>query len=114
MNKHLLIAIIYGTIAQFGTFVQLQGNARYNWYDKYPILLLLTGIPLSWLYLQSVKEFIFAFNGQIWPSRLIGFGIGIIVFSLMSYLMFKEPFTFKTMLSIVLAICIILIQIYVN
>jgi multidrug transporter EmrE-like cation transporter len=114
MIKHLLIALIYGTIAQFGTFIQLQGNARYNWYDKHPIIILLSGIPLTWLYLQSVKEFILAFDGQIWPSRLIGFGIGIIVFSLMSYVMFKEPFTLKTCISILLAIAIILVQIYVK
>ena len=114
MIKNLLIATIYGLIAQIGTFIQLQGNARYNWIERYPIILLSAGIPLSWLYIKSVKHFILAYDGQIWPSRLIGFGIGIIVFSTMSYLMFKEPFTLKTTVSILLALCIILVQIYVK
>jgi multidrug transporter EmrE-like cation transporter len=114
MIKNLLIAALYGFIAQIGTFIQLQGNAKYNWIDKYPVLLLSAGIPLSWMYIQSVKHFILAYNGQIWPSRLIGFGIGIIVFSTMSYLMFKEPFTLKTFLSLTLALGIILIQVFIK
>jgi multidrug transporter EmrE-like cation transporter len=114
MIKNLLIATFYGFIAQIGTFIQLQGNARYNWIEKHPILLLAAGVPLSWLYIQSVKYFILAYDGQIWPSRLIGFGIGIFVFSGMSYLLFKEPFTLKTFLSLVLATGIILIQVFVK
>lgn len=112
MIKDIIIAIVYGTIAQIGTFIQLQGNARYNWYDKHPIIVLLFGIPLSWLYMKSVNHFIVAYNGQIWPSRLIGFGIGIIVFSLMSFYLYKEPITLKTAISILLGLCIILIQIF--
>lgn len=97
--------------AQIGTFVQLQGNAKYNWYDSYPYMLLLFSIPLSWLYIKSVKHIILAFNGQLWPSRLLGFGVGIFVFAIMSYILFKEPITIKTILSLVLALAIILIQI---
>jgi multidrug transporter EmrE-like cation transporter len=53
-----------------------------------------------------------AYNGEIWPSRLIGFGIGIIVFSLMSYFLFKEPFTAKTVVCLFLAVLIILVQVF--
>jgi multidrug transporter EmrE-like cation transporter len=51
-----------------------------------------------------------AFGGEIWPSRMIGFGIGVIVFSIMGYLLFREPITLKTGISILLAIGIIFIQ----
>jgi multidrug transporter EmrE-like cation transporter len=37
-------------------------------------------------------------------------GIGIIVFSIMGYFLFKEPITLKTGISILLAIGIIFIQ----
>jgi hypothetical protein len=68
-------------------------------------------VPLSWLYIKSVEHFVAAFDGQLWPSRLIGFGLGITVFSLMSYYLFKEPFTPKTIVSIGLGLTIIAIQI---
>jgi hypothetical protein len=59
----------------------------------------------------SVKHFIAAYDGQIWPSRLIGFGIGVVVFSLMSHWLFKEPFTLKTLICLGLGSLIVLIQI---
>ena len=109
---NLLIGILYALVAQIGTFIQLQGNIKYNWYDKHPFLLLFASVPLGWLYIQSVKYLILAYNGQIWPSRLIGFGVGIIVFSVMSNLLFKEPFTLKTAISIMLACAIISVQLF--
>ena len=61
--------------------------------------------------MKSVNNFIIAFNGEIWPSRLIGFAIGIIVFSLMSHFIFKEPLTPKTLTCLGLGAVILLIQI---
>ena len=52
-----------------------------------------------------------AYDGQIWPSRLIGFGIGVVVFGLMSHWLFKEPFTLKTLICLGLGSLIVLIQI---
>jgi hypothetical protein len=59
----------------------------------------------------SVRYFVAAYDGQIWPSRLIGFGIGVVVFSLMSHWLFKEPFTLKTLICLGLGSLIVLIQI---
>lgn len=110
----LFLGIFYGAIAQVGTFLQLQGNIKYGWYEKYPILLLSLAIPLSWLYIKSVEHLVLSSNGNIWPSRFIGFGIGIIVFAMMSYYLFKEPITLKVILSVILSISIILVQIYIK
>jgi multidrug transporter EmrE-like cation transporter len=59
----------------------------------------------------SVKNMVIAYDGQIWPSRLIGFGIGVVVFTAMSYWLFKEPMTPKTFTCLCLGVVIILIQI---
>jgi multidrug transporter EmrE-like cation transporter len=109
--NNLFFGVLYGLFGQIGSFLQLQGNVKYGWYEKHPYILLLVSIPISWLYIQSVKSLVLYFGGEIWQSRFIGFGIGIIVFSIMSSLLFKEPFTIKTLISILLAIIIILIQI---
>ena len=108
----LILGIFYGTIAQIGTFLQLQGNIKYGWYQKYPIILLASAIPLAWLYIKSVELFVFAFNGKIWPSRFIGFSLGVIVFAILSRYLFGEPITIKVILSIILALLIVLTQIY--
>jgi len=104
--------MLAGVFAQIITFLQLQGSAKWGWYNKYPVLMLLLGLPISYLFIKSVENIIIAYNGEIWPSRLIGFGIGIIVFYLMSYFMFNESITLKTFVCLFLSVCIILIQLF--
>ena len=102
---------MYGLLGQIGSFMQLQGAMKLGWYPKYFWPVLLMSVPLSWLYIKSVEHFVAAFNGQLWPSRLIGFGLGITIFSIMSHFMFKEPLTPKTLVCIGLGLTIIGIQI---
>ena len=111
MNK-LLLGIVYGFLAQVITFLQLQGNIKWNWFQRFPIIVLATAIPISWLFIKSVENFVQHFNGEIWPSRLIGFAIGIIVFASMSIILFKEPINTKTLICILLAMCILGVQIF--
>jgi multidrug transporter EmrE-like cation transporter len=109
---NIIYGVLYGLIAQIGSFIQLQGAIRYGWYQKYFWLVLISSIPLSWLYIKSVEHIILAFDGQLWPSRLIGFGLGIMVFSVMSHYLFKEPFSPKTLVCIGLGLTIIALQIF--
>jgi multidrug transporter EmrE-like cation transporter len=103
---------LYGIIAQIITFLQLQGNIKWGWLQKYPILTLLASIPMGYLFIKSVEHFVAAYNGAIWPSRLIGFAIGIIVFALMSFFLFKEPINSKTIVCLILSCAILGVQIF--
>lgn len=109
---NLFYGVLYGILAQIITFLQLQGNVKWNWFDKYPIPILLSSIPLTWLYIKSVENLVTAFGGELWPSRLIGFGVGVIVFTLMSHFIFNEVIGLKTIICLLLALCIILVQLY--
>jgi len=111
MNR-LLLGALYGVVAQILTFLQLQGGLKYDWNKKYPITTLMVSIPISWLFIKSVGYIVEAYNGELWPSRLIGFVIGVFVFSLMSSFLFKEPITYKTITCLILAFSILLIQMF--
>jgi hypothetical protein len=111
---NIIFGIIFGIIAQVGTFLQLQGNIKYGWFDKYPIIILLSSIPIGYFYIKSVQHFVIGFSGELWPSRLIGFVVGIFVFSIMSITLFKEPITLKTVICLFLAIIILLIQLFMK
>jgi multidrug transporter EmrE-like cation transporter len=111
---NLFYAIVLGTIAQAMTFMQLQCNAKWGWLQKYPIPMTLVSIPIGLLTMYSVSFAVRHFNGTIWESRFLGFSIGIIVFAIMAYLLFGEPVTLKTIISIVLSVLIILTQFYVK
>jgi len=108
----LIIGILYSALAQAITFFQLQGQFKLLWAKDHPFFMALLGIPISMLYLETVKHTVRFFDGQLWPSRLIGFAIGAIVFSLMSWIWFREPLTIKTLTCLSLAAGILLIQIF--
>ena len=108
---NIIYGILFGLLGQIGSYLQLQGAMKLGWFPKYFWPVLLMSVPLSWFYIKSVEYFVTAFDGQLWPSRLIGFGLGIIVFSIMSHYLFKEPFTPKTLVCIGLGLTIIGIQI---
>jgi len=107
-----IYGVIFGVLAQVITFLQLQGQMKYDLLKNNMWLTLLMGIPISFLFMMSVKNFVLSYGGQIWPSRLIGFGIGVIIFTLMSEIMFKEPITLKTATCLLLGFAIILIQLF--
>lgn len=108
---HLIKGMILGLIAQVLTFFQLQGQMKIEWFKNHPILVAFMGVPISLLFMYSVRNMVEAYDGAIWPSRLIGFGIGVVVFTIMSHYLFKEPLTPKTLTCLGLGVCIILIQI---
>lgn len=107
---NFIIGLILGIAAQILTFIQLQGQFKYAWMKEHPLLLSLFGIPLSLMYIGTTKYMVAHYNGNLWPSRLLGFAIGAIVFTLMSWMWFKEPLTTKTLVCLALAVLIMLIQ----
>jgi len=108
----VLIATIIMIFGQIGSFLQLQGAIKYGWYEKYMWVVLLSSIPISYLYIVSVRMYVEGFGGQIWPSRLIGFALGIMVFTSMSSMLFGEHMSLKTIVCIVLALTIVGIQLF--
>ena len=112
--QKILLGILFGLLGQVGTFMQLQGSYKYGWYEKYQWLVILASVPLGWLYIKSVNYFIAGFEGQIWPSRLVGFGVGVIVFTLMSLYLFNEPLNVKNGICLGLGFCIIMVQLFVK
>lgn len=110
--KNLAFALMFIVLGQTISFIQLQGQFLSEWMKKNTWASVLLGLPISWLLIQFTLYCKEAFDGQIWPGRLIGFAIGAIVFTVMSELLFKEPFTLKTGICLFLAVCILSIQLF--
>ena len=108
----LIKGILWGIVGQISSFMQLQGSVKYGWFTKYPLLILLSSIPSTYLYIKSVENLVAWGGGQLWPSRLIGFGIGIIIFVTLSMILFKEPLSWKTLTCLLLAAAILCVQIF--
>ena len=110
MNK-LLCALALIAIANVGTWFQFQGH---YWSDKLifksPIFICGVGAILSMFFWYATK-LSYEHFGQYWNIRLMGFGMGTVVFGFMTWLLSNEIPTIKTFICILLAIAIILIQI---
>ena len=60
----VLVATFIMILGQIGSFMQLQGAIKYGWYEKYMWVILLSSIPVSYLYIVAVRMYVDGFNGQ--------------------------------------------------
>ena len=110
MNK-LVMSLLLIIIANIGTWFQFQGH---YWLDKpflkSPLFVMLAGGILSPLFWQATRLSYEQF-GQFWNIRLMGFGLGTIVFGIITWALMNEAPTLKTIICLMLAAAIVLIQI---
>ena len=110
MNK-LVMSLLLIIIANIGTWFQFQGHfwSDKSFFKSLVFVMLAGGIlsPLFWYATRLSYEHF----GQFWNIRLMGFGAGTIVFGLMTWGILHEAPTLKTIVCILLAVCIVLIQI---
>ena len=112
VSHNFIHGILYGIIGQVLSFIQLQGGIKWGLNEKYPVPLMLLGLPISWAFMKSVENFILAFHGEIYPSRINGFIIGIVVFAIMGWFLFRENISMKTAVCLFLCFNVLLIQIF--
>jgi multidrug transporter EmrE-like cation transporter len=107
----IIYALLLATLAQILSFVQLQGQMAWKFPKENPYIMMLMGLPISFILINTTKMFNSHFDTN-WPGRLIGFGIGVIIFTIMSWLVFQEHPTPKTFTCLGLAFIIVLLQIF--
>ena len=105
-------AIIAQLVGSIIAFYQLQGH--YVWTDikffKSIWWVYLLSIPIAPLFFYSTI-WSYELFGAFWNMRLAGFGIGTLVFGIMAWILIGEIPTIKTVICLLLAIAIILIQV---
>ena len=110
MSK-LLMAVLLLTIGNIGTWFQFQGQF---WSDKLIFksyyFISLVGIPIAILFWHATK-LSYEHFGYTWNIRMMGFGVGTIVFGIMTWLFVNEVPTLKTVICLMLAAAIVMIQI---
>ena len=112
INKYIVITIGIFLLNNILIWYQLNSQLVWDWAKgtKSMLVMSLLGIPISMLFWYATK-LSYEHFGFTWNMRMIGFGVGPIVFGIMSYLTLKEVPTLKTFICILLAVAIILIQV---
>ena len=92
-----------------GSKAKLPPGELSNMNPKSMWIMALLGIPISLLFWWATKIGYEGF-GSLWKIRLLGFGISMLTFPVMTYFYLGEAMTIKTILTLGLAIIIMLIQ----
>jgi hypothetical protein len=111
-TRLLFLGFIYFVIGQILIWFQSHLQFFSNWSKDNPLLIAAPGILVSYVSILATKNLAEAYNGLVWPSRLIGFGIGIILFSILTWVLLGEKVEMKSAVCVVLAFCILLIQLF--
>ena len=113
MNKNIIYAILLYVIGQAMVWFQSNGQFMWPFFKKYPLLIACAGVPISYMFIMSTK---ISYNGfgALWPGRMIGFAIGVIIFTILSQAFMGETVNIKTALCLLLAVFIICIQLFME
>ena len=99
-------------LGQTLAWYQTNGQFLSTWVKEHPILIAaIGGIPVGYSYILGTTYLVQAFNGEVWPSRLLGFSMGILAFTTLTLIHLGEAITLKTSVVLMLAVVIILIQV---
>lgn len=112
---HNISKLIQGTLlfllGQILVWYQINGQFISDWVKERPLVMSLMGVPISFVYIYATQYLVEAFDGEMWPQRLIGFAMGMIAFAFLTWLHLNQGITLKTGVTLILAIAIVLIQI---
>jgi hypothetical protein len=109
--RDLIIGIASFFVAHVITFYQLNGQFISKWFRDNEWVVAATGIIISFFYIWGTKYTVSGMGGELWPSRFIGFGIGMVIYALGVSYYFKEGITNKTIISLILCLILIAVQI---
>jgi len=105
--------IIFFIIGNILAWFQFNSQFVWGWFSDKPIITnCIFSIPMGMMFWYAVKNVV-EDSGGLWTSKLIGFGVGNVVFAVLTWTFLRESiFTPKTMLCLFLASLIITIQIF--
>ena len=112
MNINLLYSFLILALAHTLTYFQSQGQFFWPWAKNNPFVISLFGVPISLLFIEYMKRTALVFDGATWPGRVMSFGVGAIVFAILSNVFLGESLNTKTVVCLLLAFAILLIQIF--
>ena len=108
----LITGTLLFLLGQTLVWYQINGQFLSEWVKKNPLIISLLGIPISYVYIIATDHLVTAFDGELWPQRLIGFSMGMISFAFLTWFHLNQAITLKTATTLALAFTIVLIQVF--
>jgi hypothetical protein len=112
MNTNLVYATILFLLAQSLIFFQANGQFFNEWCARNTLALsIVGGSVISYIFILATKMSYLHF-GTVWPGRFLGFSVGILSYSILTWIFMGEGINIKTTICLLLATGIVSIQIF--
>ena len=110
-NKYVIFTIVIFFINNILVWYQLNSQLVWKWAEgsKSMWIMSLMGIPISLLFWWATKLGYQGF-GELWPTRFLGFAASMMTFPIMTYFYLGEAMSLKTLITLLLAIIIMILQ----
>lgn len=109
--RDILLAVFWFVIAHIAVWFQLNGQFLWPWFKKNEWVVALSGAIISFFYIWGTKYGVNGFGGLFWPTRFVGFSIGILIYGIFVSIFFNEGINLKTLVSLILCVALISIQV---
>jgi hypothetical protein len=101
--------------AQVLVWLQLNGQFIWSWFrDNSTLVSFIFAWPISWLFISYQKHAYVMFDQSLWSIRLFGYGIGMVIFMLMTWRLTGEVLNLKNAICLVLSLAIVVIQAFMK
>ena len=111
--KNLLLGILLYFFGQLFVWFQTNGQFLWPWAKKNPFIIAMAfGGITTYMFILGTKYIASHYGGLLWPGRFIGFSTGVVIFAGLTYWLLGEGINLKTAVSLMLAIVVIIIQIF--
>lgn len=111
--RSLFLGMALFFIGQVLIWFQTNGQFISKWIKDHPLLVsLCTGTLISYIFIKATALVAGYYGGALWSARLIGFAMGIISFTFLTWILTGESLTAKTSTCVALSFIILSIQIF--
>ena len=110
--KPIFTSFLLFAIGQLVVWFQVNGPIIWPLAKQYRWILLLLGIPITYIFMKATESAVIGFSGEFWPARFVSFVVGIFIFSVLTWVFRGEGINIKTAVCICLAFTIIFIQLF--
>ena len=115
MKHGLPLALLFLLIGNF--LAWFQGNLQFIsdwWYNKPWLTIALFSVPTASFFFFGWRFLVEHLDDSLWSARLFSFGLGTLLFAILSHFVKGEVVTKKTVICILLSVSIVLIQAFWN
>ena len=111
INKYIVLTIGIFLLNNILIWYQLNSQLVWDWAKgaKSMWIMSLLGVPISLLFWLATTWGYIGF-GKLWAVRFMGFATSMLTFPIMTWLYLGETITLKTLVTILLALIIMLLQ----